>query len=349
MKLLIAIFQVWLLGIAVAHAQLAPAQWQRIELGAQGQRYPFAIYSNKPWAGDLRSIKSAVLVFHGIGRNGDAYYAAAEKLLVASGASANDVLLIAPNFFAKQDMKTHTLDGMPLWSRTGWTGGSDAVNWPWPLSAFQPIDDLLAAFLDQARFPQLDRIVVAGHSGGGQIVQRYAALNNIDERVRASDKRLSYIIANPSSYFYFTNERPAGSGFAPYDTAVCPDYNHYRYGVENMVRYAANIDGPALFKRYAARDITYLLGTADNDPEHRALDKTCGARAGGAHRLERGRNYIRYERYLAGSTVKLNRRAYEVVDVDHDQARMFGSRCGAALLFGMAETKNSGGAACREG
>ena len=102
-----------------------------------------------------------------------------------------------------------------------------------------------------------------------------------------------------------------------------------------------------LFKRYAARDVTYLLGTADNDPEHRSIDKLCGAGAQGSFRLERGRNYIRYERHLAGSSVKLNRGAFEVIDVDHDQARMFGSKCGAALLFGLAEEKNAAGADCR--
>ena len=41
----------------------------------------------------------------------------------------------------------------------------------------------------------------------------------------------------------------------------------------------------------------------------------------------------------------LKRQAYQVIGVDHDQARMFGSKCGARLLFGLAEENN---AACRE-
>ena len=161
-------------------ADTAASSWQRIELGSAAQRYPFAIYSNKPWAGDMRGVKNAVLVFHGQSRNGDDYYAAAEKLLNAVSANMDEVLLIAPNFFAPQDAKKHTLDGMPLWrtsgsgNQPGWNGGWDAVNWPWPLSSFQPLDDLLNAFLERTRFPQLERIVVAGHSGGGQIVHRYA-------------------------------------------------------------------------------------------------------------------------------------------------------------------------------
>ena len=37
--------------------------------------------------------------------------------------------------------------------------------------------------------------------------------------------------------------------------------------------------------RYASREVIYLLGGADNNPEHRLLDKTCGAEAQGATRL----------------------------------------------------------------
>ena len=339
-----------LLAAASAGAQNSEVNappWQRIELGAQGQRYPFAIYSNRPWSGDMRSVKSAVLIFHGMGRNAHGYYAAAEKLLRASGTKAGETLLIAPHYFATTDAAALQIDGMPQWRGGRWNRGDDAANWPWPLSSFQPIDDLLAALLDPARFPRLESIVVAGHSAGGQLVHRYAVLNAIDEKVRTAGRRLSYVIANPSSYLYFTNERPKGTGFAVYDVAACPGYNQYRYGMENLLRYARNLDVAMLFKRYAAREVAYLLGTADNDPNHAQLDKDCGAQAGGSQRLERGRNYIRYERYLASSNVKLNRRAFEVIDVGHSQAPMLGSKCGAALVFGMGEEKNIGGAACR--
>lgn len=324
--------------------------WQRIELGAAGARYPFAIYSNKPWQGDMRRVNAAVFVFHGAGRNGDDYYAAAEKLLRASGKSDDEVLLIAPNFFSRADAKKHTLEGMPLWEgNQGWNGGWDAANWPRPLSSFEPIDDMLAALLDKTRFPRVQHITIAGHSGGGQIVHRYAVLNTMDETVRAAGKRISYIIANPSSYLYFTSERPAadGKGYTPFDGSSCPQFDDYRYGMREMVRYAGNVDGAALYKRYAGRDVTYLLGTADIDPNHRSIDKSCMAKANGAFRLERGRNYIRYERHLAKTAMTLNRQAFEVIDVDHDQARMFGSTCGARLLFGLAEEQNKAGAACR--
>jgi hypothetical protein len=338
--------------VAAALAQTSghPAA-QRIELGASGQRYPFVIYSNRPWSGDMRQVESAVFVFHGVARNGDAYYDAAHQLLAASGPANGATLLIAPNFFSRADAQRFPVAGLPLWEgERGWNGGWDAANWSRPLSAFEPIDDLLAALLDHHRFPALQSIVVAGHSGGGQIVHRYAVLNRMDERVRAAGKSLRYVIANPSSYMYFSPERPApDGGFAAPDAATCPGYDIYRYGVSGLVRYAQGASGPSLFGRYAGRDVVYLLGTADNDPNHRVLDRSCMARTQGAHRLERGRHYIRYEQRQAGNTVPLNRQAWEVIGVGHDQARMFGSRCGARLLLALPEDRNPGGANCRPG
>lgn len=336
------------LALALWMAAPAPAQSadhpavQRIELGAEGQRYPFVIYSNRAWAGDMGAVESAVLVFHGVARNGNDYYDAAQQLLNASEPAGATTLLIAPNFFSRADARRFPVAGLPLWEGDrGWNGGWDAANWPRPLSSFEPIDDLLSALLDRIRFPALKSIVLAGHSGGGQIVHRYAVLNRMDDRVRAAGKSLRYLIANPSSYLYFSPDRPAP------DATACPDYNTYRYGINGLVRYAQGSSGADLFSRYAGRDVVYLLGTADNDPNHRVLDKSCMARTQGAFRLERGQHYIRHEQQLAGTTTPLNRQAWEVIDVGHDHARMFGSRCGARLLFGRPGERNAGGAHCR--
>ncbi len=164
------------------------------------------------------------------------------------------------------------------------------------------LDDLLAFVTDKTRLPQVARVTVAGHSGGAQIVHRYAVLNNVDEPIRARGIDLRYVVANPSSYLYFTPVRPAGAdgrSFAPYDKAVCSDYDKYRYGMQDIVSYAKGTNGLSLYRRYAARQVTYLAGTDDNDPNHRVLDKACGTEAEGATRLQRARGYLRYERYLA--------------------------------------------------
>ncbi|WP_354685244.1 alpha/beta fold hydrolase [Cupriavidus necator] len=330
----------------VAEAAAAKPHWQRVHLGTG---YDFPVYANHRLYDDLSRIREVVFVQHGLQRNGDDYYAAGAALLKASARNPDEVLLIAPNFPGTPD-QGKGFDGMLHWSVQGWLSGENAVNAPFSVSSLQVLDDLVAFVTDKARLPRVNRVTVAGHSGGAQIVHRYAVLNNVDERIRARGIDLRYVVANPSSYLYFTPERPAGpdgKSFAPYDKAVCPDYDKYRYGMQDIVPYAKGANGLSLYQRYAGRQVTYLAGTEDNDPNHRVLDKTCGAEAEGPTRLQRARGYLRYERYLASPGLVIRHQAYEVVGVGHDQARMFGSQCGAQAVFGPAEASSKDGAACR--
>jgi len=330
-----------------AAAQPARPAWQRVHLGSGAGAYDFPVYANHPLDGDLSRIREVVFVLHGLQRNGDDYFAAGAALLAGSGRDAAEVLLIAPNFPGRPDAGKG-FGGMPMWSEQGWMSGEDALNPPLSVSSLQVLDDLVALVTDRARLPDVARVTIAGHSGGGQLVHRYAVLNQVDERVRAQGIDLRYVIANPSSYLYFTSVRPRGKGFGPYDKAKCPDYDSYRYGMRDMVPYARGASGLSLFRRYAQRQVTYLVGSDDNDPNHRVLDKSCAAEAEGPTRLDRARGYLRYERYLAsGRGIAIRHEAFEVVGVGHDQARMFGSRCGAQAVLGTVPADNSGGAACR--
>lgn len=334
---------------AAATAAAARPQWQRVHLGS-GAGYDFPVYANHRLDGDLSRIREVVFVQHGLQRNGDDYYAAGAALLKESGRNADEVLLVAPNFPGTPDAAKH-FDNMPVWTVQGWIGGEDAISGPGRgVSSLQVLDDLVAYVIDKRRLPMVTKVTVAGHSGGAQIVHRYAVLNNVDEKVRASGIDLRYVVANPSSYLYFTPDRPVAPDykrFAPYSTAVCADYDKYRYGMQDMVAYAKGADGMALYRRYMARQVTYMVGSEDNDPNHRVLDKACGAEAEGPTRLQRARGYWRYERMLSKPGQPVTRREFEVVGVGHDQARMFGSQCGAQAVFGMDPAANRNGAACR--
>jgi pimeloyl-ACP methyl ester carboxylesterase len=328
-----------------AQAGTGTVAWQRVHLGSGTGAYDFPVYANHALTADMSRIREVIFVQHGIQRNGDDYFAEAARLLAASGRDAAEVLLVAPNFPGTPDVDKG-FTGMPVWSVQGWIGGYEAAQGT-PVSALQVFDDLIGYVLQKARFPAVKRITVAGHSGGGQIVHRYAVLNNIDERVRASGIDLRYVVANPSSYLYFTPERPGPRGFERYDTVRCPDYDKYRYGMRDLPAYARGAHGMQLFRRYAQRNVTYMVGSDDNDPNHRVLDKACGAEAEGPTRLTRARSYYRYERFLAGERARITHQQFEVVGVGHNQSRMFGSQCGAQALFGTNPSANKSGAACR--
>ncbi len=333
---------------AAGEAATSAPQWQAIELGTPSSAYRFAVYSNHPLTGSHARIARAVVIQHGLQRDGDKYYEAAVTLMADLNVDDAATLLIVPQFFAAPDAAKFDVSGMPVWTRGGWLGGENAVSKGLEVSSLQVYDDLLRWLADRQRFPALKDVVLAGHSAGAQLVHRYAVLNRADEALRRAGLDVRYVIANPSSYLYFTDERPRAGVFVKFDGAACPNFNQYKYGFVKLVPYAGEADPRAVFERYALRNVTYLLGEKDNDPQYPSLDKRCAAQAQGASRLDRGRAYLRYERYLAGERSKLVHRGYEVLDVAHDQRGMFRSVCGARAIFAQSGDAADGAAQCQD-
>lgn len=272
----------------------------------------------------------AIVTIHGLLRNADEYERTAEAVVAASDEPAGTTLAITPQFLAQVDVTGHALGADTLrWTVQTWLDGYPASG-PAPVSAFAVLDAILTRLSDRARFPALREIVVAGHSAGGQLVQRYAIVGRAPAAVASPALAVRFVVANPSSYLYFTPERPAGSGFAPFDAAACPEFNRWKYGVDAPPPYVAGKVAD-LETRYVARDVTYLLGLLDVDPNHPVLDKSCAAEAEGPYRLARGLAYVRYleMRHPGGTRQSLA----EVAGVDHDALGMFASSCGLAVLF----------------
>lgn len=282
------------------------------------------LYLSEDWSHPLPSATRAVVIFHGLQRNADRYWSDAQATVAAAGDAARGTVLIVPQFLADQDLPAHGLPATMLhWDADSWAGGAPADG-PEPLSAFDAIDAILARLADRSLFPNLKSVVLAGHSAGGQVVQRYAVLGRDEDLLSARGVHVRYIVANPSSYAYFTNERPIAV-----DAATCPDFNRWKYGLEQLVPYAQGEND--LEARYVRRDIVYLLGTADTDPNHSVLDKSCAGEAEGPHRLARGMAYFAY--LLRRHPGDLQHHLALVPGVGHDDGRMFGSPCGRAALF----------------
>ncbi|KMO34378.1 lipoprotein [Methylobacterium aquaticum] len=268
-------------------------------------------------------VTRAVIVLHGRLRDADTYYGSTLAAREAAGAAGTGALLIVPQFLATVDWEGHGLPPDVLhWTLEGWQGGEDALG-PRPLSSFDALDAILARLGDRTRFPNLSRIVVAGHSGGGQVAQRYAVLSRAGDALARQGVRVSYVVANPSSYAYFTPERPG-------PTAGCPGYDRWKYGMQDLPRYAAGADPRALEAAYVARPVTYLLGARDTDPDHPALDRSCMAEAQGPFRLARGEAYWAA---LKARHPTMEQPLHVVPGVGHNGGRMLGSACGVAALF----------------
>jgi pimeloyl-ACP methyl ester carboxylesterase len=306
---------------------------QAVELGEPGQRYPFLVFASADLQAPSIRANRAVVVIHGIQRNAQDYFAAGEQLLANAGLANDSTLLLAPKFAMPQDDQATA--ELPLYGYDDWVQGDVSRQGRTGVGAFTVLDDLLRLLADRARFPALREILLIGHSAGGQLLQRYAAFSPQEEVLRPRGIALRYVVASPSSYLYFDGNRPHAGGFGEPAGADCPDYDRYRYGLQQAPAYLARpVDGHALFSRYTARDVTYVVGARDDKADGKVMDMRCGARLEGANRLERQANYLAYERFLAGRWQLPAQHGQLVVDgVGHDPVRLLGAPVLARRLF----------------
>jgi pimeloyl-ACP methyl ester carboxylesterase len=264
----------------------------------------------------------AIVVVHGVLRDADYYYDTG-RLAASAAHVLSTTLVIAPQFVERGELAGHDVSPKTLWWSELWPGGSDAIS-PAAISTYDVFDAMLARLSDRRRFPAMREIVIVGHSAGGQIVQRYAVVGKARELNPGARVPVRLVVANPSSYFYFTNWRPVPQ-------AHCADFDRWRYGLDGAPRY---VKGTAaqLEARYVARRVTYLMGTADTNPKEDDLDRTCGGEAQGPYRFARATYYIEYinQRHPQGT----NQDFAFVLGVPHDNRRMFTSACGLGVIFG---------------
>lgn len=266
-------------------------------------------------------VRTVVLVIHGDGRDADQYADDTLEAAVTAG-KVSSTAVIAPHFLADTDAHA----GRLYWSDSGWKEGGESLD-AGHLSSFEVVDRLIARVQD-GRFPNLDRIVVAGHSAGGQFVQRFAAgsaATGVDE----------YVTANPSSYLYLSGKRWFGSTLRDLTTTEkgkCSGYNTYKYGTSGRNNYMGRVSADTLRARYAAHPVTYLLGGADTSRTNN-LDVTCAADLQGAYRLDRGRKFFAYEPSVYGTTPTGHRKV-EVPGIAHSWNDMVKSTEGRQAVFG---------------
>jgi pimeloyl-ACP methyl ester carboxylesterase len=194
------------------------------------------------------------------------------------------------------------------------------------VSSFEALDAILAKLADRRLFPNLKHVVVAGHSGGAQVAQRYAIAGKGEAALSALKVDVRYVVANPSSYAYFSADRPD-----PAIAAACPGYNAWKYGMDERPPYLPDKSPAALERGYVGRDVIYLLGTRDTDPNHSALDKSCMGRAQGPNRYVRGHAYV--EAMAKRDNGTPHHRVWDVEGVGHNGDKMLTSPCGLAALF----------------
>jgi pimeloyl-ACP methyl ester carboxylesterase len=270
------------------------------------------VYASYPLDVPNPAITRALIMVHGAGRNADHYFETSMAAGFLAGALDNTVI-IAPHFIAGNDKPA---PNEVVWPERGenWRSGGASPTNP-TLTSFGFLDTLVLRLADKKTFPNLRRIVIAGHSAGGQVATRYEMANRVHGTPGVS---ISYVVANPSTYAWPAATRPLPTGdadptdaykeslgknqdsvhtnftFGAFDTTKAPNYDRWPAGLEDRrTGYTAGMSDDQLKKQLAERPTTYLLGQVDVLPLG-GFDSSPSAMAQGPTRRARGEAFFKY-------------------------------------------------------
>jgi len=306
------------------------------------------IYRSHPLTVRNDSLRQAIIMVHGGGRTAsDSFDTTAAAAFLAK--RLDTTMLIAPRFSSSQGACKDSLASSEAnWGCEDrqpdtWRNGAGAIN-DRNLTSFDVIDELLRGLARKDRFPNMQSIVVAGHSGGGQFTMRYAMSSTVADDFGVP---ISFVVSNPDALVYFDTLRPTtaayppnaaipgygvappSEAFAPYtDAHNCGAFNEWPYGLEKRSGYSAPLNEVTLRTQYVKRNVTYLLGALDILPLAN-FDQTCPALAQGPTRLARSLAFAKYvnERFRAAHKTEV------IAGCGHNDRCLFTSASGLKVLF----------------
>jgi pimeloyl-ACP methyl ester carboxylesterase len=304
------------------------------------------VYATHPLDARNTSVTRALIMVHGAGRNADHYFETATAAGFLAGALDNTII-IAPRLIAGND--TAKVNEVK-WPEGGvsWRAGGMSPTHP-TISSFDFIDELVRRLADKRTFPNLTKIVVAGHSAGGQLATRYAMTNKVHGTPGVS---ISYVVANPSSYAWPAAVRPLPTGdadpatadkealgrdgakvhanftFGSFDTTKAPRYNRWPAGLDSLAGYAAGMNAEQLRRQLVDRPTTYLLGQVDVLPLG-GFDSSPNAMAQGPTRRARGEAFVKY----LNETMGAKHSAIIVSECGHNDRCVFTTNAVFPVIF----------------
>jgi hypothetical protein len=288
-------------------------------------------------------VMRAMVIIHGLNQDPATYESNALSALaqVTSDPNVNfsSVAVMAP-FFANGDDKgtgypwTNGLSpgrgstsNCLVWKSSQWSAGANN-QYPYTstnTSSYMVLDQIIQYFDNATLFPNMKQIVIAGHSLGGQTVQRYAAIG----QPGTTRSPVTYWVANPNSYVWFSTSRPLS-------TAGCSIYDNYREGYTNFSAYPmtygiplVNSGRPNILANFNSKAIAYGRGTQDLGDDA----STCAPETTGSNRNERFFNFIAAFPVSCPDPAGRNCDTVDFVDVGHDAGQMMAAPAGQARLF----------------
>jgi hypothetical protein len=144
----------------------------RFAVNASGHALEIPIESSRPLDRLDATVERIVVVIHGSSQNAGDYRRRVEAAAARRPREAERTLVVAPQFLEEADIERFGLPGAMLFWSEGWRTGSKSLDTsnnarPARISSYAVVDQLLDALIDPALFPNLEAVVVTGHSWAG--------------------------------------------------------------------------------------------------------------------------------------------------------------------------------------
>ena len=127
---------------------------------------------------------------------------------------------------------------------------------------------------------------IFGFSAGSQFTHRYLLFSD--------DIQVDRVVLGSAGWYTFLNDEP------------------YPYGMRDMPIERER------YEWYLSKEVLFILGAKDNDPNHESLNNSKGAKQQGSNRFERGQNYFKNLVIFSEENEIAFRWRYKVIDdLDH--------------------------------
>ena len=200
---------------------------------------------------------SLFIFLHGATLDASNHYDLAKSAINRAGVSLNTVV-VAPAYQMSNSR------GNYYWTKYSWKDGRKSINAVPKISSYAVLDSLI---IDNVlkNYPNIETVVLAGHSAGGQFVYRYAVLSRLPDLV---SQRVVYLAMNPSSLTYLGPERwnkDKERWEVPLNGPSCSGYDEWIYGLNDLSsnEYHKEISASEILEKFPTRNMTIATGTDD--------------------------------------------------------------------------------------